>query len=206
MRIAGAPECSRTGLVLPAKSDGIKSITPQVLLIRVDLHVRYEGDDDPEKCTAKKLERFGLVTLHSTNSATPWGIVLSPFAERAVSPADADVSDTLVAMDLSWETAEKARFELSGEHRALPFLLAGNPVNYGRPYRLTTVEAFAGALIIVGEREQAETLLSKFRWGQTFLDLNEEPLERYARCADSSDVIEVQQEYLDLSEGRSERE
>ena len=76
----------------------------------MDLHVRYEGDDDPEKCTAKKLERFGLATLHSTNSATPWGIVLSPFAERAVSPADADVTDTLVAMDLSWDTAEKARF------------------------------------------------------------------------------------------------
>ncbi|MFB6113428.1 MAG: DUF367 family protein [Halodesulfurarchaeum sp.] len=166
----------------------------------MDLHVRYEGDDDPEKCTAKKLERFGLATLHEHNSATPWGLVLSPFAKQALSPADRDVTETLVAMDLSWETAEKARFELSGEHRALPFLLAGNPVNYGRPYRLTTVEAFAGALIILGERTQAETILSKFRWGQTFLDLNEEPLERYANCTDSSEVVEVQSEYLEMTE------
>jgi pre-rRNA-processing protein TSR3 len=166
----------------------------------VDLHVRYEGDDDPEKCTAKKLGRFGLATLHSSNSATPWGLVLSPFAEQAVSPADREITETLVALDLSWESAETARFELAGEHRALPFLLAGNPVNYGRPYRLTTVEAFAGALIILGEREQAETLLSKFRWGQTFLDLNEEPLRRYAAAADSKEVIEIQGEYLDLAE------
>ncbi|MFB6266841.1 MAG: DUF367 family protein [Halodesulfurarchaeum sp.] len=162
----------------------------------MELHVRYEGDDDPEKCTARKLARFDLATLHGSNADTPYGLVLDPFAERALSPADRDTSDRLVAMDLSWETAESAHFELSGEHRALPFLLAGNPVNFGRPFRLTTVEAFAGGLYILGEREQAERLLSKFRWGQTFLDLNEEPLRRYAACADSSEVVAVQDEYL----------
>ncbi len=163
----------------------------------MDLHVRYEGDDDPEKCTAKKLERFDLATLHRSSAATPWGIVLDPFAEKALSPADRDLGDRLVAMDLSWETAEAEHYQLDGEHRALPFMLAGNPVNYGRPFRLTTVEAFAGALSILGERDQAEQILSKFRWGQTFLDLNEEPLERYAECADSSEVVAVQNEYLD---------
>lgn len=163
----------------------------------MDLHVRYEGDDDPEKCTAKKLERFDLATLHRSSSATPWGLVLDPFADTALSPADRDLSDTLVAMDLSWETAEAEHYQLDGEHRALPFMLAGNPVNYGRPFRLTTVEAFAGALAILGERDQAEQILSKFRWGQTFLDLNEEPLDRYAACADSGEVVAVQNEYLD---------
>ena len=162
----------------------------------MDLHVRYEGDDDPEKCTAKKLERFDMVELHRSSRDTPWGLVLDPFAEQALSPADRTLTDTLVAMDLSWETAESEHFHLEGEHRALPFLLASNPVNFGRPFRLTTVEAFAGALVILGEREQAESLLSKFRWGQTFLDLNEEPLERYAACEDSAGVIEVQAEYL----------
>ena len=162
----------------------------------MDLHVRYEGDDDPEKCTAKKLARFDMVELHRSTRDTPWGLVLDPFADQALSPADRDLSDTLVAMDLSWESAESEHFHLDGEHRALPFLLASNPVNFGRPFRLTTVEAFAGALIILGERDQAEALLSKFRWGQTFLDLNEEPLDRYAECADSSEVIEVQAEYL----------
>ena len=163
----------------------------------MDLHVRYEGDDDPQKCTAKKLDRFDLATLHATDRAVPYGIVLDPFAEKALSPADRTESDTVVAMDSSWESADADQFDLRGVHRALPFMLAGNPVNYGNPYQLTTVEAFAGALVILGEREQAEHLLSKFRWGQTFLDLNEEPLERYADCADSGAVVAVQNEYLD---------
>ncbi|MEF8757832.1 MAG: DUF367 family protein [Halobacteriales archaeon] len=162
----------------------------------MELHVRYEGDDDPEKCTARKLARFDLVDLHRTHRATPYGIVLNPHAERALSPADAELTDRLVALDCSWETAGEARFDLPGEHRALPFLVAANPVNYGRPFRLTTVEALAAGLVILGERPHAERLLSKFTWGETFLELNAEPLERYAACEDSSDVVAVQDEYL----------
>ena len=178
----------------------------------VELHVRYEGDDDPEKCTARKLARFGLVELHRSARATPPGIVLDPHAERALSPADAapdeadererspDVHDRLVARDCSWETAEAEAFRLSGPHRALPFLVAGNPVSYGTPFRLNTAEAFAGALTILGHRERAEELLSKFRWGHTFLELNAEPLRRYAGAADSTEVVAIQQEYLDRGE------
>jgi pre-rRNA-processing protein TSR3 len=183
----------------------------------VELHVRYEGDDDPEKCTARKLARFGLVELHRSARATPPGIVLDPYAERALSPADAPsashssdpggedgerewgpgVRDRLVALDCSWETAEAVAFRLSGPHRALPFLVAGNPVSYGTPFRLNTAEAFAGALVVLGHRERAEELLSKFRWGHTFLELNEQPLRRYAGAADSTEVVAIQAEYLD---------
>ena len=164
----------------------------------MDLHVRYEGDDDPEKCTARKLERFDLATLHRSDRETPYGVVLNPHAEQALSPADAD--GRLVALDCSWESAREARFSLAGEHRALPFLVAANPVNYGRPFRLTTVEALAAGLVILGEREHAELILSKFRWGETFLDRNEEPLRRYADCADSSEVVAVQDDYLAAEE------
>ncbi|MFC7047074.1 DUF367 family protein [Halobacteriaceae archaeon GCM10025711] len=166
----------------------------------MDLHVRYEGDDDPEKCTARKLARFDRAELHRTAGATPYGIVLNPHAEQALSPADRDASDTLVALDCSWETAERAMFEMPGEHRALPFLVAANPVNYGKPFQLNTVEAFAAALVILGERDHAEDVLSKFRWGHTFLELNEEPLRRYAACEDSSEVVAVQDDYLDREE------
>ncbi|GGJ12154.1 hypothetical protein GCM10008995_22490 [Halobellus salinus] len=159
------------------------------------LHVRYEGDDDPEKCTARKLARFDLVSLHRSDRNTPYGVVLNPHAERAVSPADAD-GGPLVALDCSWESAGEARFSLPGEHRALPYLVAANPVNFGRPMRLTTVEALAAALTIFGHRERAATLLAKFTWGHTFLELNDEPLRRYAACEDSADVVAVQQEYL----------
>jgi Uncharacterized conserved protein len=166
----------------------------------VDLHVRYGADDDPEKCTARQLAKFDLVELHRSEAATPSGVVLNPFAEQALSPADAD-ADRLVALDVSWKTAEAdpetAASGLVGRHRSLPFLVAANPVNYGTPFQLTTVEALAGALVILGERAHAERLISKVRWGETFLELNAEPLARYAECGDSSAVIAVQSEYLD---------
>lgn len=162
----------------------------------VEIHVRYEGNDDPDKCTAKKLERFDLAELHRSARQTPYGIVLNPHADRAISPADREETDRLVALDCSWETAGEAQFRLDGPHRALPFLVAANPVNYGTPFQLTTVEAVAGALVILGERDQAERLLSKVTWGETFLDLNAEPLQRYAECADSEEIVAVQSEYL----------
>ncbi|MCH7661180.1 MAG: DUF367 family protein [Euryarchaeota archaeon] len=160
------------------------------------LHVRYEGDDDPDKCTARTLSRFDLAELHRSDRATPYGIVLNPHAERAFSPADREIGDRLVALDCSWESAGEALFSMAGEHRALPFLVAGNPVNFGRPFELTTVEALAAGLVILGEREHATELLGKFRWGHTFLELNDEPLKRYATCTDSADVVAVQDEYL----------
>jgi pre-rRNA-processing protein TSR3 len=160
----------------------------------VELHVRYEGDDDPEKCTARKLARFDLAELHRSARATPTGVVLNPHAEQGLSPADH--TGRLVALDCSWETAREEQFSLRGPHRALPFLVAANPVNYGTPFQLTTVEALAGACCILGERTQAERLLSKFRWGHTFFELNDEPLRRYAACADSGGVVAVQEEYL----------
>ncbi len=166
----------------------------------MDCHVRYEGDDDPEKCTARKLERHDLTELHRSDRQTPYGIVLNPHADRALSPADATESsdfDTLVALDCSWESAGEAMFSLPGDHRALPYLVAANPVNFGNPFQLTTVEALAAGLWILGESEQAEKLLSKFTWGETFTELNAEPLARYADCADSAEVVEIQQAYLD---------
>jgi pre-rRNA-processing protein TSR3 len=162
----------------------------------VEIHVRYEGNDDPDKCTAKKLERFDLAELHRSPRQTPYGIVLNPHADRALSPADREETDRLVALDCSWETAGEAQFRLDGPHRALPFLVAANPVNYGTAFQLTTVEALAGGLVILGERGQAEKLLSKVTWGETFLELNAEPLRRYAECTDSEDVVAVQSEYL----------
>ena len=165
----------------------------------MELHIRYEGDDDPQKCTARKLAKFDRSELHRTHRSTPYGVVLNPHAEQALSPVDRETasSGALVALDCSWESAGEAQFSMAGEHRALPYLVAANPVNFGRPMELTTVEALAAALVIFGEREQADDILSKFTWGETFLELNDEPLRRYADCEDSTAVVDIQQEYLD---------
>ena len=162
----------------------------------MELHVRYEGNDDPEKCTARRLGKFDLAELHNSAQSTPPGVVLNPHAERALSPADRGAGDRLVALDCSWETAEREAFDIDGTHRALPFLVAANPVNFGTPFQLTTVEALAAALVVLGERDQAERVLSKVRWGETFLELNAEPLGRYADCEDSTEVVAVQEAYL----------
>ncbi len=162
---------------------------------RPSLHVRYAGDDDPEKCTARKLARFDLAALHRSDRETPPGLVLDPHAERALSPADDP--DRLVVLDCSWTSVEPDAFALGGDRRALPYLVAANPVNFGRPLRLTTVEALAAALAVLGRRDRAAAVLSKFTWGETFLELNDEPLRRYADCADSSEVVAVQREYAE---------
>lgn len=161
----------------------------------MEVHIYHEGDDDPSKCTAKRLEAFEAATLHTTVGTVPFGLILNPFAEQALSPADAG-DLPVVALDSSWDSAESIVADLEGHHRALPFLVAANPINYGRPFQLTTVEAIAGALIILGERSHAERLLRPFRWGDTFLTLNDEPLTRYANCTDSTEIVAVQEEYL----------
>lgn len=162
----------------------------------MEVHVRYIGDDDPEKCTARRLSQFDLATLHRTDRGTPHGIVLDPHAEQALSPADADAA-RLVALDCSWASTGDHSVELRGPHRALPYLVAANPVNFGRPMQLTTVEALGAAARILGHDDHATDLLEPFTWGETFLELNREPLERYAACGGSSEVVAVQKEYLD---------
>jgi pre-rRNA-processing protein TSR3 len=81
--------------------------------------------------------------------------------------------------------------------RALPFLVAANPVNYGRPFTLTTVEALGAALAIVGERRQAERVLFVVPFGAHFLELNAHPIEDYAACETSAEVVAAQAQYLE---------
>jgi pre-rRNA-processing protein TSR3 len=113
----------------------------------------------------------------------------------AFSPADRDrVRDFgLVALDCSWEHAEKVLLtHVKGTCRCLPILIAGNPVNFGKATKLTTAEAIAAALYIAGFVQQAIDLLSIFTWGHTFLDLNRERLDCYATAKDSSGIVELQ--------------
>jgi len=84
--------------------------------------------------------------------------------------------------------------------RLLPFLIAANPINYGKPCKLSCVEAIAAALIITGLKEEAKFYLSKFSWGHSFLELNGELLELYSKCQSSKEILEVQQKYLEDSE------
>jgi pre-rRNA-processing protein TSR3 len=158
--------------------------------------VIYHADQcDPKKCTGKKLARFGLVRLTKrVNDLRPY-LVLSPFSEKALSPEDKDTHG-LAALDCSWAHAEEVFQRLSLKERALPYLVAANPVNFGKPFKLSTVEALAAALVILGLPDQAVEILSKFSWGHVFLELNREPLAEYASAKDSAEVVRIQEGYL----------
>jgi pre-rRNA-processing protein TSR3 len=86
------------------------------------------------------------------------------------------------------------------------YLIAANPVNYGKPMRLSCVEALAAALIIVGLVEDADKLLQKFKWGPNFVTLNQELLEAYMQCETSAEIVEVQNLYLEKNQRREVEE
>jgi pre-rRNA-processing protein TSR3 len=126
-------------------------------------------------------------------------IVLNPFSEIAFSPADRERIEKfgLVGLDCSWEHAEKVLLKQArGTSRCLPVLVAGNPVNFGKLTKLTTVEALAAALYVAGFKQQASELLSIFKWGHTFLELNHERLENYANARDSTEIIKLQKDFM----------
>lgn len=161
------------------------------------LTIYHTSQDDPKKCTAKKLARFHLVNLQKSIRSLPRdAVLLSPFSPRALSREDAPVADIL-AVDCSWEKAEEVFGVLSQKKkaRALPYLLAANPVNYGKPFKLTTAEALAAALYILGETAQAMDLLKIFTWGLQFFTLNKEPLAEYQNAKNSTEIIKIMRQY-----------
>lgn len=163
--------------------------------------IYHADEDDPKKCTARKLHRLGLAELVNRVERLPRGaILLDPFAEKAVSPEDVQTATKagLAAVDCSWETAEGAfaRARRRTQARALPYLVAANPVNFGKPTLLSTLEALAATLFIYGAEEQAQRLLGAYTWGPRFLEVNHEPLEAYRKCKTSADVVSVMYEFV----------
>jgi len=159
------------------------------------------NEDDPKKCSAKKLHRFGFAKLEKNLKKIPkHAILLSPFAEKSLSREDLPIAEEvgILAVDCSWENAEERfqAFSKSYISRALPFVVAVNPVNYGKPFKLTTLEAFAAALYIIGETGQAHEILKIYNWGPHFLELNREPLEEYKKAKNSTEVIEIMKHYI----------
>jgi pre-rRNA-processing protein TSR3 len=133
------------------------------------------------------------------------GIVLSPSGTATLSPADKDlvVQTGLAVIDCSWARLSDVNFSKTtrgSECRLLPWLVAANSVNYGKPMKLTCAEALAAGLYIVGFPEDAEKVLEPFGWGQEFLRLNEEVLDAYAACSTSEEVIEAQNSFLAAEE------
>jgi len=160
------------------------------------LTIYHAKQCDPKRCTGLKLKRHGLARVVTSIRFLPKrAIVLNPFGEIAFSPADRQRIQNfgLAALDCSWEHAQKVlSTHVKGTSRCLPILIAGNPTNYAKATKLSTVEALAGALYIAGFRDEAKKLLSIFTWGHTFLELNADLLEEYAGAKDSTEIVKMQ--------------
>jgi len=63
---------------------------------------------------------------------------------------------------------------------------------------LTTAEALATVLSLIGEDQQAREVLGAFRWGERFFELNREPLEAYASAKNSQELVDLQFEFFDV--------
>ena len=152
---------------------------------------------DPKKCTVKKLEKFGMINVvNKMNHVPKTTLLLDPTAEYVISPPDKKWVASITALDCSWIVLDTTNLNPWKNRRALPFLVAANPVNFGKPFTLTSVEAISAALVILGENEQAVRILEKFNWGLNFLKLNEEPLEENANAKDSAEMLKIQSEYI----------
>lgn len=124
------------------------------------------------------------------------GIVLSPKGTSVVSPADKEImrEHGAAVVECSWARLEEVPWgKIRSPHErirksilsiemaavytdrfpvSVPYLLAANPVNYGKPYKLTCAEAVAATFYICGFDEQANELMSKFGWGHSFWEMN----------------------------------
>ncbi len=150
--------------------------------------------DDPSKCTAAKLVKFGIATR--IKHLTGKDMILNPFAKEFVLKHDRDLTGSITAIDCSWELAQGMFLKrFAGLSRKLPPLLAGNPVNYSKVGKLTTAEAIAGALYIMDYKELADSVIGKFKWGHTFFDLNQYLLQDYLNAKTTEDVVKIAQEY-----------
>jgi len=169
------------------------------------IYIYDAGECAPRICSGRKLIRFGLAEeIYKLSKIPRSSVVLSPFSEKVLSREDY-AHGNLVALDLSWKRIEEVRaisrddIEKKISFRILPLLVPANPVSYGKVSRLSTVEALAAALYIMQEKESSLKLLSKFKWGTEFVNLNEELLNAYADADSASEIIEIQNSYFKIN-------
>ncbi|EMD42998.1 metalbinding family, in rnase L inhibitor RLI family protein, putative [Entamoeba histolytica KU27] len=180
---------------------------------RIKLYMWDFCQCDPKRCSGRKLVRQKLVKTLPIN-ASFHGICLTPDSSASLlTPADAEIiaRNGVAVIDCSWNEYSAGRGVNEVKRlkyrngRFLPFLMAGNPVNFGRPFKLNCAEALAGALAICGFMKDAQSIMEVFGWGETFLDINKKVIKEYTQCKTLEDVLNVQKAYTETDENIKEK-
>ncbi|KAF3059033.1 Ribosome biogenesis protein TSR3 [Trichoderma lentiforme] len=161
------------------------------------------GHCDPKRCSGKKLMKLGMMReLHL--GQRHGGVIITPNGKKVISPADRELMDQFGAavVECSWARTKEVQWNKVGGkcERLLPYLVAANTVNYGKPWRLNCVEALAAAFAICGHLDWAEQILAPFSYGPSFLEINSSLLKRYAACADEAEVKKTEEEWMERLE------
>ncbi|WMT51453.1 MAG: DUF367 family protein [Ferroplasma sp.] len=157
----------------------------------------YMNQDDPKKSTMKKLERYGLA-IHIPINKIYSKLYLTPYSENFLLNSDKELYERhgIVVIDGSWNRISSIENIEAKNGRKLPLLLPVNPVNYGKPGKLSSLEALAAALYIMGYPDLADEFISKYSWAQNFIKTNINPLNDYSRCTTNGECIAVQESYF----------
>lgn len=101
-------------------------------------------------------------------------------------------------VECSWVRVKEVPWsQIGGKcERLLPYLVAANPVNYGRPWRLNCAEALAACFFICGHEDWAEIVLQHFPYGKPFLEINSQLLKRYAACTSEEQIKQAEEAWL----------
>ncbi|CCL99001.1 uncharacterized protein FIBRA_01009 [Fibroporia radiculosa] len=156
-----------------AEEDNDESTRPSA--IPVSMAMWDFGHCDPRRCSGRKLLHLGLIEELKIGQRFR-GIVVTPRGSQLVSPSDREIvlQHGIAVVECSWARIDEIPFRrLASPHeRILPYLVAANPVNYGKPWKLNCAEAIAAAFYIVGLHAFADSLLSNFSWGLSFWNIN----------------------------------
>lgn len=150
-------------------------------------------------CTGVRLSKHGLLKEIKINSKFQ-GILLTPTGKKMVSKEDYDIIKTkgVCVIDCSWAKFNQLHLNLNKiETRLLPYMVAVNPVNYGKALKLSCVEAIGATLYLAGFYKETEFLLSHFKWGKSFLEVNGELFDIYKNCKNSEELKLEEEKYIE---------
>ena len=164
----------------------------------IKLSMLYFDQCDPKKCTGKKMERLGLLkeTKFSRNYG---GILLTPNGKKICSIEDHEIiaNKGICVIDCSWAKFNELHLDLHKiETRSLPFMVAVNPVNFGKAFKLSCAEAFAACLLLGGFEKEARFIMDHFKWGEHFFKINEELFGKYKGVKSQDELKEIQEKYI----------